>query len=104
MSNFDPIFAIAGIVLLLGALAILFTTSTSPGFDKVKCLQTVTSTYPDDSVYLVPDKSYQFIVVKKNGEVLLVKTMNLSDTAITSTEPLVKASVATSTEPTKVEK
>lgn len=92
------------VTLIIVLLFSLIASAFAPGNNKVKCLQTVTSTYPDDSVYLVPDKSYQFIVVKKNGEVLLVKTMNLSDTAITSTEPLVKASVATSTEPTKVEK
>lgn len=101
MSNLAPALAIAGLVLCLAGLVL---SISAPGSDKVKCLQTVTSTYPEDSVYLVPDKSYSFIVVKKNGEVLLVKTMNLSDTAITSTQPLVKASVATSTEPTKVEK
>ena len=92
------------VLALIAFIALMVVAACSPGNDKVKCLQTVTNTYPNDSVYLVPDKGYYFIIVKKNGEVLLVKTMNLTDTAITSTEPLVKASVAASTEPTKVEK
>jgi hypothetical protein len=96
------------IMLLITALCfcagMIVTSRLSAGWDKVKCLQTVTNTYPNDSVYLVPDKSYYFIVVKNSGEVILVKTLNLSDNAITSTEPLVKVSIATSVEPIKVEK
>lgn len=101
MSNLVPVLGIAGIVLCFVGMIV---SINAPGSNKVKCLQTVTNTYPNDSVYLVPDKSYYFIVVKTNGEVLLVKTMNLSNTDITSADPLVKVSVATSTEPTKVEK
>jgi hypothetical protein len=89
---------------LIFFVSLLAVSAFGPGGDKVKCLQTVTNTYPNDSVYLVPGSSFKFIVVKKNGEVLLVKTMNLSNTDITSTDPLVKVSVAASTEPTKVEK
>lgn len=100
----DYTFQVTLVAILIVVMVAIIASINTPGTDKVKCLQTVTSTYPNDSVYLVTDKSYNFIVVKKNGEVLLVKTMNLSNTAITSADPLVKVSVATSTEPTKVEK
>jgi hypothetical protein len=100
----NDFFTPAVVMIILSVVAMMVIAASGSGNDKVKCLQTVTAAYPNDSVYLVPDKSYSFIVVKKNGEVLLVKTMNLSNTDITSTDPLVKVSVAASTEPTKVEK
>lgn len=57
-----------------------------------KCLEAAKRTFPQDSVYELIGKDYHFIVQTKEGKVMLVKTMHVSDAEVSGTYPALQLS------------
>ena len=73
-----------GIVLVAGLIS-------CSGLNSSKCRETVEKVYPDAIIYSSPGRSYTFIVMRDNCEVLLVTTGDLYTTKITNTNLIKRA-------------
>jgi hypothetical protein len=76
-------------VLIIVVLALAITVGATGSGNKENCRAAVTAKYPDGRVSLMPDSNYKFIIVLPNGTVRLAKTLNLTNTEISSDEELV---------------
>lgn len=54
------------------------------GSDPDKCLRNVQAAYPNSDIIVNPDNAYTFIVKSSDGSIHLIKTMNITNTNISS--------------------
>jgi hypothetical protein len=72
-------------VFLIAFLFVFVTGCTGPGNDPGNCLNAVRAKFGENAhIATIPGKSYAFIVRDEDGDIYYVKTMNTSDTDITT--------------------
>lgn len=75
------------LALLLLSFALL-TTGCGPAFSTDSCRASVMADAGTYDVTTAPDKSFTFIVRKKDGSVWIYKTMNANDSQVTERIPV----------------
>ncbi len=78
--------AMKGIFRSAALLAVCFICLFSSGcdsHDQGKCYESVTASYPEAEVIIIPGEKYRFIVKTLDGAILYIETMNQTDTNIT---------------------
>jgi len=76
---------------LIGLLAVVLLTGCA-GHNSAACFQVVMDAYPDSKVKVLPGFKFRFLVKRPNGDIIFVKTMNNTNTDITSAEVLFEGS------------